>query len=258
MKPVSKNQPKTLSAILALMCCSLTANDVRAQYEQAWKDNVTVAPMRDSAVQPADFQSPSVDSSFADTMMPDNRFSEEPAKDTLTANSDGPESPILNLDEPGSWISGVEQQFADVDFVRVLGSLAIVLGGYFGFVWFTRKLNPSSSQGLPKEVVEVLGQTPFGPKKTLQLVRLGSKLLLLMNGSEGTQSVGEITDPHEVEYLASLCGGKKHSQSAIAIRKASSANQSVDQPATGSDLKRILRQLQQSGDSPITGSVFDA
>lgn len=91
---------------------------------------------------------------------------------------------------------------------KVFGSLAVVIGGYLAFVWLMRKFNFSSNRGIPSEVIEVIGNAPFGPRKNLQLVRLGSKLLLLMNGPEGTHPVGEITDPEEVDYLISLCNGK--------------------------------------------------
>ena len=80
------------------------------------------------------------------------------------------------------------------DVARMIGSLALVLGGYFGLVWVSRHFGGGKGK-VPKEVLEVLGQTPFGPKKHLQIVRLGSKLLLLINGPEGIHPIGEITDP---------------------------------------------------------------
>ena len=91
---------------------------------------------------------------------------------------------------------------------KVLGALALLIGSYLGFVWLARKFNFANDGRIPAEVIEVLGVSPFGPRKNLQLVRLGSKLLLLMNGPEGTHPVGEITDPSEVEHLASLCKGR--------------------------------------------------
>lgn len=91
---------------------------------------------------------------------------------------------------------------------KVLGALSLVIGSYLGIAWFSRKFNFAGDGRIPSEVIEVLGVSPFGPRKNLQLVRLGSKLLLLMNGPEGTHPVGEITDPAEVEHLASLCKGR--------------------------------------------------
>jgi hypothetical protein len=123
----------------------------------------------------------------------------------------------------GNWNEKVGSYFKNIDVGRMLGSLAIVLGGYFGLVWFSRQFGGRSGQ-VPSDVLEVLGQVPFGPKKHLQIVRLGSKLLLLINGPEGTHPIGEITDPNEVEYLASLfCPGKKKTSGARALSIAKAA-----------------------------------
>jgi len=110
----------------------------------------------------------------------------------------------------GGWGEKIAGFFGGGDdrIKRVFGSLAVVIGGYLAFVWLMRKFNLSSNRGIPSEVIEVIGNAPFGPRKNLQLVRLGSKLLLLMSGPEGTHPVGEITDAEEVDYLISLCNGK--------------------------------------------------
>lgn len=110
----------------------------------------------------------------------------------------------------GGWGEKIAGFFGGQDdrMRKVFGSLAVVIGGYLSFVWLMRKFNFSTNRGIPSEVIEVIGNAPFGPRKNLQLVRLGSKLLLLMSGPEGTHPVGEITDAQEVEYLISLCKGK--------------------------------------------------
>ena len=113
--------------------------------------------------------------------------------------------------EGGGWSQKITSFFSGGDggrFKKVFGSLALVVGGYLAFVLLMRKFNFTGNHGIPSEVIEVIGNAPFGPRKNLQLVRLGSKLLLLMNSPEGTHPVGEITDPQEVEYLISLCNGK--------------------------------------------------
>ncbi len=59
--------------------------------------------------------------------------------------------------------------------------------------------------GLPDDVVAVLGQTAFGPNQKLQLVRLGSKLLLVTTTPAGSHTLGEITDAEEVLQIESIC-----------------------------------------------------
>ena len=73
---------------------------------------------------------------------------------------------------------------------------------------FWRRFSQNGARtGLPSEVLEVIGQTSFGPRRTLQLVRLGNKLLLILNSPEGTHPIGEVTDAEEVEHITRVCSG---------------------------------------------------
>jgi flagellar biogenesis protein FliO len=91
------------------------------------------------------------------------------------------------------------------DIKRMLGALSLVLGCYFGLVWLMGMWSPRSSRPLPPAIIEVLGKTPFGKGQYLQLVRLGSKLLLLLESNEGVQPIAEVSDPAEVHQLLSCC-----------------------------------------------------
>jgi flagellar biogenesis protein FliO len=102
------------------------------------------------------------------------------------------------LAKAGEMFGGDKSQPGKLNITKMLSSLAIVLGGYFAFVWVVRKFNPGANSQLPPDVVQVLGKTPFGTRQTLQVVRLGSKLVLLLNGADGTFPMGEVTDPDEV------------------------------------------------------------
>ena len=163
--------------------------------------------------------------------------SEAPKLDRATLNDSGPSlaGVVDSMQTTGKDLLGKFQgdgnwgqriaAFVGVDengrFKKVFGSLAVVVGGYLGLVALMRKFNFTGSRKIPAEVIEVIGSAPFGPRKDLQLVRLGSKLLLLMNSPEGTHPVGEITDPEEVDYLISLCGGRA-SKASPAVRSAAS------------------------------------
>ncbi len=107
------------------------------------------------------------------------------------------------------WLNTLKQKAGSPDIRRMVGSLALVVGGYLALVVVLRKFSGGGQQGIPAEVVSVLGNLPYGHKQNLRLVRLGSKLVLLLNGPEGTHPIGEITDPGEVDYLVSLCEGKR-------------------------------------------------
>ena len=97
----------------------------------------------------------------------------------------------------------------------VVSSLAIVLGLFAGLVWLTRRMAPAGSAALPKEAVELLGRAPLAGRQSMQLVRIGNRILLVALSPTGAQTLTEITDPVEVEHLAALCQrGKSNSASA--------------------------------------------
>jgi flagellar biogenesis protein FliO len=106
----------------------------------------------------------------------------------------------------------LQQSIVNVEWKKMAASLAIVIGGYLAFIWLVRAFHGGNSQSLPKQVVEVIGQAPFNSKQTMQLVRLGNKLLLLLVGPEGTQAIGEVTDPVEVETLIGMCRPNRNSR----------------------------------------------
>ena len=223
----------------------------------------------DSRVAPVDFQPMEIpDQGTAESEATSSIASDIPAAEDFSVPDDLYSELLEAENADQSFMTGVREQFADLDLARMLGSLAIVLGGYFGVVWLMRKINPSASKGLPLEVVEVMGATPFGPKKHLQVVRLGSKLLLLINSPEGSQLIGEVSDPEEVDYLASLCGGKRRNRMArpSVARTASRANPAQPRGATAQqtappvadNLRDVLQQLQNVVRTQPNGSVFEA
>ena len=108
----------------------------------------------------------------------------------------------------GGWLERLSGMLGGADLKKIGGSLSIVIGGYLGLVWLLRKINPAGNQGIPTEVLEVVGNAPLDSRQNLQLVRLGSKLLLMIHGPDGTQPIGEVTDPAEVDHLVALCNGR--------------------------------------------------
>ena len=236
---------------LAILCLLALGLPNSAQAQGQFQLPSQEQPIRDNAIARADFQQ-DLGASIPDiaSQLFDAESNQLDALDQATSEQ-------TNAGFAESIFKDFAQQTQGVELPKVFSSLAIVVGGYLGFVWLTRRLGGTANHGLPSEVVEVLGQTPFGHRKNLQLVRLGSKLLLLMNNHDGaTQTIGEITDPHEVDYLTSICGTQSSSRSAIAIGKAASSNSRND--SSKSELKRVLRQLQRSGESNEVNTVFDA
>ena len=145
----------------------------------------------------------------------------------------------------GNWLSTIKEKASSPDIQRMLGSLALVVGGYLALVVLLRKFGGGGQRGIPAEVVSVLGNLPYGHKQNLRLVRLGSKLVLLLNGPDGTHPIGEITDPGEVEYLASLCQGKRAVRSPASLAAPLTADTNA-RGITEESLTQVLRRLEQA------------
>jgi flagellar biogenesis protein FliO len=87
----------------------------------------------------------------------------------------------------------------------VAGSLALVLAIFFLIVWLLRRASPQGSAALPPEAFEVLGRAALANRQQAQLLRCGNKLLLVSVGTGGTDTLTEITDPAEVDWLTDIC-----------------------------------------------------
>lgn len=123
------------------------------------------------------------------------------------------------------------------------GALAVVLGVFVVIVWITRRVGPSGSAPLPREAVELLGRTTVSGQHALQLVRVGSRLVLVALSPQGATTLAEITDPHEVERLTAVClrqrsGSSTDSfaQTVAQLERESTGRSFIDQrrPASGS------------------------
>jgi flagellar biogenesis protein FliO len=99
------------------------------------------------------------------------------------------------------------------------GSLSIVLGLFLVVAWVMRKTAPRGSLRLPKEVFEILGRAPLGARQQVQLLRCGSKLLLVSITPHGTETLTEVTDPLEVDRIAGICQQGNPKSSTAAFRQ---------------------------------------
>jgi flagellar protein FliO/FliZ len=93
----------------------------------------------------------------------------------------------------------------------VIGSLAVVLGLFFVVAWLMRRSMPQSARRLPGEVVETLGRVPLAGRQQMHLLRFGNKLLLVCVSPTGVDTLGEITDPSEIDRVAALCAQNESS-----------------------------------------------
>ena len=89
-------------------------------------------------------------------------------------------------------------------FLKVVGGLTLVLAIFYALTIFAKRNGGNITGKVPDEVIQVLGQVPLDQRRRLQLVRLGSKILLLSVTTNSVETVGEIEDPVEVEHVISI------------------------------------------------------
>ena len=228
--------PKLPSARLALACLLLACAEAGAQeshYEPQRLSQaiaITAQPLPVSDRDTAAAQHPPAIPSFPFRQISVN----EPAGTESTTSSrklaPRSSSPKRALDRPV-----VPTPTAAIG--TVVSSLAIVLGLFAALVWFSKRFAPAGSAALPKEAVELLGRAPLAGRQTMQLIRVGNRLLLVALSASGAETLTEITDPVEVEHLAGLCrGGKSDSASASFTRVLS---QLAAEPAGESPRARV-------------------
>jgi flagellar biogenesis protein FliO len=104
---------------------------------------------------------------------------------------------------PSRLISDFGLQFDSL--YSTLAALAIVLGLFFLCMWALRRGARKSTKILPSTVVHVVGRVSLAPKQFAELLRVGSKLVLVALTPEGPRPLAEVTDPAEVDRLMGLC-----------------------------------------------------
>jgi len=103
--------------------------------------------------------------------------------------------------------------------VTVISSLAIVLGLFGVFLWFSRRGLSRAITPLSDEVVEGLGRMPLTARQHLHLLRVGNKLLLVAVSPDGAKTLTEITEPDEVLRICALCERSKSSSVTSSFRE---------------------------------------
>lgn len=84
-------------------------------------------------------------------------------------------------------------------------SLAVVVGVILAAARLWRKHGPSIGGGLPADALEILGRRPLDRRTAIQIVRCGSRILILGVAEDGLRTLAEITDPAEVDDLLAIC-----------------------------------------------------
>jgi flagellar biogenesis protein FliO len=102
--------------------------------------------------------------------------------------------------------------------ISIAGSTGLVLGIFLLSVWVFRRRTPQALVRLPGEAFEILGRAPLSGRQQVQLLRCGSRLLLVSITPGGAETLTEITDPLEVDRLSGLCRQSQPGSSSAAFK----------------------------------------
>ncbi|MCA9261061.1 MAG: flagellar biosynthetic protein FliO [Planctomycetales bacterium] len=81
--------------------------------------------------------------------------------------------------------------------------------------WALKRRGPGHNGALPPEAFCLLGRAQLGERTTVQLFRLGNKLVLAASTPDGVRPLTEVTDAEEVDRIAGLCiQGRVHGPAA--------------------------------------------
>ncbi len=117
--------------------------------------------------------------------------------DTIPRNSEAP---------AGGWV------------MNTLAALGVVIGLVFAVRWAARKWGGLRGTGVrvnASPIVEVLSRTSVAPRNHVVLLRVGSRILVVNDGTAGMRTLATVEDPDEVAGLL---------QSVEAAREASLSN----------------------------------
>lgn len=118
---------------------------------------------------------------------------------------------LMELPPPQTEMLGGERHAAEVRdprwYAQRVGIGLVIFGA---LVLVHRILGGAQRVTLPRGAIEVCGKVPFDAKRSLHLVRVGSRLLVLLESAQGIQRLAEITDPGEVQRL--LCANPEEVQ----------------------------------------------
>ncbi len=242
-----RSGPGIIAALTGLIVANVAAVALAQQDDgerMAWP---STSVHGDGQVQRADFQALPIRTADLrhDAMSDaaDDALGELPEGDGATGSTDA-SSP---------WWAPIRNNLQKIDLPRMAGSLAIVLGLYLGFVWLVKAFGSRANRAVPREVVDVLGYVPIGPKQRMQVIRLGSKLLLVVQNENGMQTVGEITDPNEADYLTALCQGKP-----VPRYERPAPRTPRTDGVRSNNLRSILNQLETALTNESSRTQFDA
>jgi flagellar protein FliO/FliZ len=144
-----------------------------------------------------------------------------------TTQGTGEASPVLNPDEDRP-IDGQGGTAGDatgdgpgwsMNVLDMIWPLALVLGGIVLLFWAARKFLPGMRRLTGNKAVEILARTYLSPRQSINIVKLGRRILVIGQTADGLSSLASITDAEEVSEIVGLCASAGAGSSAASFRR---------------------------------------
>ena len=130
--------------------------------------------------------------------------------------------------ESASGIQLFSNPVASRSAIKTGAKLTLVISLFLIIIFVWRMLPKSNSRRKSSnEVLSVIAQIPFVQGQQLQLVRVGTRLLLVATSQSGSQTLSEIADPAEVLQIESAFRQGRMDQLTASLQKRASENASV-------------------------------
>lgn len=182
-----------------LFCCAARGQSPDGATVQPNKlcDQVTTSKAAEAAeTQAADAQVPSKGDDF------DNRLIDGGTTQTEDTSSDTGDDRRWNL-----------------SVLDILWPLLAVLAGIVLLFWAARKYLPGVQRLTGSAAVEVLARTHLAPRQSINVVRLGRRILVVGQTAEQLSPLASISDAEEVSELIGLCRSAGAGSATSSFRK---------------------------------------
>lgn len=165
--------------------------------------------------------------------------------------------PSRSLANPSK--TGERRPLSGGSFWKTLSILAGLVTVIFIGGKLLRKHAPHLGGGIPAEALEVLGKRSIDRGQVIYLVRLGSRVLVIGSASGGLQTLAEVSDPLEIDYLAGLCkprgpqpGGPGVAQGFLALFNRHSVRDRETRERPSESAEGAYRNDSAPSDEPLT------
>jgi flagellar biosynthetic protein FliO len=134
------------------------------------------------------------------------------------------------------------QSPAGIDTMRVIGSLAAVIGLILLLRWAVRRIGVGRL-GMNSRVMQVIARYPISHKQQIVIVQVGRKLLVVGDSGQHLTALSEISDPDEVAAVLGQMGRSGDLAAILASSENAKPPAEIGRQPPDEELSRAREQL---------------